>query len=529
MRPTDRTFFTDDWSAYGGGHSGVFANPGNITVGLRVPTHYPIPSGQNGQNLLLSDPTAGAPRRQDLWLGDNGMPAMKRHGVLGSLRHRLNDNLELDLLGWLNKKNVDDIGGGLEESVSVPSTNPFSPCNPGKDLSGNPDIDCAEPISVIYNMINDVPENDQLSVTNAFLSAGLNFDLSAEWSGEFKLSYGLNAENSTSATYNRNHLHRAAGYTIGGTTKPDVVPFFNPFCDGDAIGCNDPATIDYISTGDWADLEMEQQRFSVRADGPLGSSNVRMAVGAEYRSEDLEEQQFNTSTSSSPDAVAVQTNLTSRNVSAVFAEFYVPLLDDSLETALAARHEDYNDFGTTTNPKIGLNWSPTDAVRIRGSHGESFRAPQLWEKQRKITFIRPFSRFSDTYYGLPDGNDPLQMIWTSGGGGPDLGPEEAKTYSLGVDFTLESGFDASLNLFRIETVGLIEQSLSNIGVAQTLISSIWWANRWSLLPGHSSAGIGDRSWLLRLSTTLTTTSYSTQTHSLALFPAWIPRLGRLTR
>ena len=467
---------TDDWSAYGGNVSGVFANPGNIAVGtgmgmgMGASTYYPIPAGQDGQNLLLSDLAAGAPRRQDSWLADQVMPAIERHSVLGSLRHRLNDNIELDLLGWFSQKQVEDLGGGLEESVLVPSTNPFSPCNPAKDPSGNPGINCAAPISVIYSMINDLSEDERLTQTNAFVAAGLNFNLTEQWSGEFKLSYGLNAENSIEATYNRNHILRAAGNTIDGTTKPATLPFFNPFCDGDAYACNDQAIFDYIAAEDRIDLEARQSRLSVRADGPLGNTNVRMAVGGEYRTEELDDVQLNASTTSSPSVYSENPNFTERSVSAVFAEMYVPLLEDKLELSLAARHEDYDDFGTSTNPKLGLNWSPIDNVRIRASYGESFRAPQLWEKQRKLSFIRPFSRFPAAFYGFP-GQDPLQMIFTSGGGGPDLGPEEAVTYSFGVDFTMESGFDATLNFYQIEIVNVIEQSLSQIGVPQTIAAS----------------------------------------------------------
>ena len=44
---------------------------------------------------------------------------------------------------------------------------------------------------------------------------------------------------------------------------------------------------------------------------------------------------------------------------------------------LSARHDDYSDFGSTSNPRFGFNWSPIDALQIRANYAESFTAPAL--------------------------------------------------------------------------------------------------------------------------------------------------------
>ena len=56
------------------------------------------------------------------------------------------------------------------------------------------------------------------------------------------------------------------------------------------------------------------------------------------------------------------------------AQALVERSDVAAVEALAARYDDYSDFGSSTNPKFGLNWSPTDWFKVRGSYGTSFRA-----------------------------------------------------------------------------------------------------------------------------------------------------------
>src|SRR5690606_16253126 len=103
-----------------------------------------------------------------------------------------------------------------------------------------------------------------------------------------------------------------------------------------------------------------------KADGGLfemGGRSVRAAAGAHYRQEGFDSGSINKSRSSA----------------AVFAEMMLPL-SAGVELSLAVRHEDYSDFGTTTDPKVGLSWQPAGSgLNLRASYGTSFRAPLLAE------------------------------------------------------------------------------------------------------------------------------------------------------
>lgn len=68
----------------------------------------------------------------------------------------------------------------------------------------------------------------------------------------------------------------------------------------------------------------------------------------------------------------------------VYAEFAVPLLADmpyvqSLDLSLSGRYTDTKSSGDASTYKVGLNWALSDAIRIRATHGTSFRAPALFE------------------------------------------------------------------------------------------------------------------------------------------------------
>ena len=114
-------------------------------------------------------------------------------------------------------------------------------------------------------------------------------------------------------------------------------------------------------------------QFGQIAGGPIG-----LALGAEIRREKYE---------LDPSVVLQQGDLTgyggnffpvdrSRNVYALFAEAAFPVLK-TLELNAAVRYDDYQDVGSSTNPKVGVRWQPVREVLVRGSAGTGFRAPSL--------------------------------------------------------------------------------------------------------------------------------------------------------
>lgn len=139
-----------------------------------------------------------------------------------------------------------------------------------------------------------------------------------------------------------------------------------------------------------------------------------------------------------------------RDSYAVFAEVNIPLMRN-LEANLAVRHDDYSDFGTTTNPKVGLRWQPNRNVLLRASYGTGFLAPtlyQLWTPNIQGTSATGLSdplrcpTTNDTF-------DCLTQFQVTFGGNASLKPEKSKQYSAGIVFEPVQGSSLSIDYFDL--------------------------------------------------------------------------------
>lgn len=151
----------------------------------------------------------------------------------------------------------------------------------------------------------------------------------------------------------------------------------------------------------------------------------------------------------------------SRDIKAVFAEVYLPILD-SLEVTLAGRYDHYSGFGGTFNPKYSFKYQPVDWLALRGAYSTGFKVPDFAKLFRGVT--------ENPYTGLdladpatcPDGvYDPdvagCEQIRPNilTGGKSDLKPEEAKQASFGVVLAPSERFNVSIDWWRIERTNTI--------------------------------------------------------------------------
>jgi len=76
-----------------------------------------------------------------------------------------------------------------------------------------------------------------------------------------------------------------------------------------------------------------------------------------------------------------------RTSEAAFGELFIPIvgapnaipLIRKLNLDVAGRFDHYSDFGSTTNPKVSLQWVPIEGLTAHASYSKSFRAPELFE------------------------------------------------------------------------------------------------------------------------------------------------------
>lgn len=210
--------------------------------------------------------------------------------------------------------------------------------------------------------------------------------------------------------------------------------------------------------------EFTVTQFDVSASGTfmtLPGGPAYAAVGVDYRKEEYRFNGDQRSGAVPPFILAApfdQSNILApveREVKAVFVEFALPLFKD-FELTLAARRDEYDGFGATTNPKISFRYKPIPEIMFRGSYGTGFRVP---------SFNQIFNGLQTSPYSGSDLADPLTCpggvpssapgcatvqptLWARGK--LDLGPEEAEQRSIGLVIQPASSLSITLDWWSIE-------------------------------------------------------------------------------
>lgn len=105
-------------------------------------------------------------------------------------------------------------------------------------------------------------------------------------------------------------------------------------------------------------------------------------------------------------------------------------LAQSLQFTAGIRHDDYSDFGATTNPRMALVWTASDQLTTKLLFASAFRAP---------SFTEQFSK-----------NNPVSL------GNPDLQPEQIDTAELSFAYSFTPDLSANLTLFEYRAKDMIE-------------------------------------------------------------------------
>jgi iron complex outermembrane recepter protein len=147
-----------------------------------------------------------------------------------------------------------------------------------------------------------------------------------------------------------------------------------------------------------------------------------------------------------------------RTIQSGFLELNIPILRGNsgplLSADLAARVDRYSDFGTTTNPNVGIVWRPVEVLKLRTTFGTSYVAPDLADlnsiPQETFTLAEP-----------NPATGGLSNVLGTFGGNPRLKPETADAFTVGADFGRDStkGFSGGVTYYHIK----FQHEISNIG------------------------------------------------------------------
>ena len=428
LASADRRFAASaDLTPLGGtDHRLFYSSPGNIlsfdpTTGSFAPA-YAIPT-VSGRPLTAADFVPGSVNLSNQRVGSDLIPRQERHSVYSRLVQDVGDRLTLSLDARYSHRAFSVAGEPAISAFLITASNPHfvSPDSPAFDIiasSFGPELG---------------PTRTSGYAETIGTSAGANLDL-GPWQLRSYLAFAQQRErNRVSNVINSQALAEALG-TIPDDPRTDFNTardgYYNPY----GTSTNSPKILSFIGEG-FQDIQTLSRVYTYNADidGPLfelPGGPVRLALGTDVRRETFAIQQALFLFSASPQLRAPPG--LGRTVVAGFAELRVPLVGvanaraglQSLELSAATRTEHYSDFGTTTNPKFGLVWSPASGIRLRSTYGTSFRAPNLTELTGKQSV-------SATVLPRADGSQAAVLALS--GGNPDLQPEKARSWTAGMD------------------------------------------------------------------------------------------------
>jgi iron complex outermembrane receptor protein len=328
-----------------------------------------------------------------------------------------------------------ELGDSATGAGIFPRTNPNNPF--GQDI-----LDLRWRMSELGNRTQDVTSDSPRIVGG--LEGKLPFN---DWTWNGALMYSKNTiEQLSLATSDRLVQNALNGVLLNGK-----VQYANPF------GPNSQDIINYLRIINPNHDEFEVRSADASTSGSIFSlpaGSVALAVGAEARTERMK----NIGTALNRDGQIVGGSQGSdtfgdRRLYSYYAELNIPIAKNqpwarNLELQLAARHEDYSDFGTTTKPKIAAIYQPIPEILLRASYGESFLAPNL-------AFLYTTQSVSFTANTLADPlrpADPRVQIRQVGGGNPGLQPEETTVKYGGI--VLQPFARSTNTLFRELSFGV---------------------------------------------------------------------------
>lgn len=343
------------------------------------------------------------------------------------------------------------------------------------------------------------PLQDSFRHTSYRLVLGGRGEITEGWSYDGSVNYGkVTAHEQVSNDVSVVRLGRALDViSVNGT------PTCRAVLDGSDPGCQPynlwtlggvtPAAARYISGTAAQDgyaqhvvltaqVLADLTRYGLKS--PLAGNGIGLAVGAEYRDEQVNSRPGGGYAAGGLVASGTKKlTLGSFHVREAFTEIKIPVLKeqpfaDSLNLDLADRFAQYTPQGSVNAYNIGADWAPVRIVRLRGSYTRAIRAPNghelFWKQEISPTPIAdpcsgPAPQATQAQCALTGltaaqyGNLPLtNVINVALGGNPKLRPEIANTMTAGLvltNFARAPGALLSVDYWRIR----IRQYLGALG------------------------------------------------------------------
>ena len=407
-----------DKRPYGGGnYESYYSNPGNILNPETLQPTYGVPSGQNGHGLAQGMLSATI-NLENQFAQSQIFPDVVAHKLYATAVQEINEKAQLFFDGRFAQRDALRSYFPDPQVLAVPPSNPFY-VNP---FGGVPYT------LVAYSFSQDFGPEIFSAKSRVYVgTGGVKLQFGETWQATLSESYGR--QSLVSDEYNVADPASLAA----ALADPNPATAFDPFGAGSNTS---PQTLQAIKRDFPLHSVSSIESTRLVADGSvfsLPAGDARIAVGAERREEKLA---HDVADPLNPAEQAIAQSY-DRHVTSVFSQLALPLIGDPtspratprMELVAAGRYEKYTDFGSTFNPTVRLQWTPTGSLKLRASWGRSFRAPKLDD-------LYDTSNNAAASVVLPDPKSATgrSLVLVEQGSNPTLRQETAKTWTAGFDF-----------------------------------------------------------------------------------------------
>lgn len=382
------------------------------------------------------------------------------------------------------------IGPVPQTGNTITSTSKFFPGNGLTPAPTNFMIDPTQPISVNWRSVAAGPRGNK--VTNTSQRFVLNLD-GNNWGWDYTTGLSFNenrVKEELTSGYNNDSLIKA-GLSQG---------ILNPFGDQDAAGAT------YLQNAALRGVLQAARGMVFAADARVSreigdwfhaGTQAAIAIGGEARRErfaDVINGDVASQAASTGLDAAGSISEKGRSIYALYSELSVPIVK-SLEATLAVRYDKYSDFGSTTNPKVGLRFQPIQSVLARASYSTGFRAPSLYELYQPKALTFTGNAYNDPVQcpggvpgpGVDAGIACNQQFLAQTGGNAKLQPEKAKNFTFGLVIEPVQSLTLGLDFWLIR----LKNSIAAFPETAVFGDPVKYAGRFHRAPDGSLTPDGD--------------------------------------
>jgi iron complex outermembrane receptor protein len=437
--------------------SGSFNNPsGPINTALPIAgsyVYYGVPTTTDGHSVTAAQLALNQPNLVSRGNYEDYIPSSERDQVSLFANQNINDRVSIYDEAFFNHRESETatfvsntVGAASGYNIQVNPGTPYYIANvPGA---------AGQPYIVQYNLwAHYAPNGGAFSNDtwdNTYVNTlGMKASLGREWNSEFYYTYGND--------------HNCGVCYLGSFVSNDTPLFIGAEVNAGRIDpySTTPLSTQEIQRIDGSNIQKASNYIDdamLKFDGPLFTlpgGSVRAAIGSEFT---YVRNRLENGANRPCDITLTVTCITPDNLfrwdanadlartqGSAFAELFVPVVGagnafagvESLSVDAAVRYDHYSDFGSTTNPKLGVTWTVSQDLSLRGSWGKSFRAPGLQDLNPGVfsvvvqTFFPNTSGLGSVSNVFPGFTDALLRL----GGNENLQPERGKTWSTGFDLT----------------------------------------------------------------------------------------------